>query len=262
MSVVFTAVSTEHSGGAHEFTGDATWKMTDRPRRRKRLSPEALAAELADLQKAQAELTRTIDRLAGQIDSLQTADPPQGLLLTSGVRVTGQADPRRRGCIPPAATPRLCRPSGIAIRLGSPTSSTDRGQASFVVPSPTDRDEATLPRLRRPVDSDTKRSPLDRLLGEDFGKPRVHRVNRARVAANQTQLRGQRCPSEGAGRPLLVPSRSSTFPPFSENPNRRFQPKRRLRPVREVSAPSPAHPTPNPAPRVLLQHHVGPAQGR
>ena len=134
----------------------------DRPSEVEReLSPDALAKELVDLRKAQAELTRTIDRLAGQIDALQSADlaqaafsPPAPSELQAAPTTAATA-----GSPPPP-------PPGFALRAGS-------SSVSGPPPPPIEAKPSTSP-PPPPVATDTKLSPLDRLLGEDFGKPRVH----------------------------------------------------------------------------------------
>ena len=134
--------------------GDRSPKAGEEP------SPDALAKELANLQMAQAELTRTIDRLAGQIDSLQTGDPqaaPSPVAPSESPTKSAAADP------PPPPPP------GFAVRAGSSTASAP--------PPPQIRDirpSSPPPPPPPPAGTQTELSPLDRLLGEDFGKPRVH----------------------------------------------------------------------------------------
>ncbi len=143
----------------------------------KTLSPDALAKEMADLQKAQAELTRTIDRLAGQIDTLQTAELARADSPSAPSESQTKPAPTTAGVLPPSPPP------GFALRAGLSSTSAPPPPPPPVVgtkPSPTPppppkgAKPSASPPPPPPAKAATSISPLDRLLGENFGKPRVH----------------------------------------------------------------------------------------
>ena len=153
------------------------------------LSPDALAEQLAALQASQGELARTINLLANQIDCLRknrSEEPTPSTLAPS----EPQANPEPNLNPPPPPPP---SPGGRRRRVrrsppppgpgDQPLSASPPpppppplgiGQEPASPPPPPPGTPATSSVVSPPPPSPGPTlSPLDRLLGEDFGKPRV-----------------------------------------------------------------------------------------
>src|ERR1035437_10261700 len=153
------------------------------------LSPKALATKLAAVKNSQSELARTIDVLSDQIDSLQkdssdhppataTSAPPRIQAQSRFAEFTGSAPPPpppgfaiRPALSPPAdAPPPPPPPSRVELEspppLPPPPPPPPPSKGGVGPVSPTSGDTSLS---NRPSSS---LSPLDRLLGEEFGRPR------------------------------------------------------------------------------------------
>ena len=150
------------------------------------LSPKALATKLAAVKNSQSELARTIDVLSDQIDSLQkdssdhppattTSAPPPIQAQSRFAEFAGSAPPPpppgfgiHTALSPPADAPPPPPPPGFALRTGTPPPPppTPPSKGGVGPVSPTSGDTSLS---NRPSSS---LSPLDRLLGEEFGRPR------------------------------------------------------------------------------------------
>ncbi len=152
------------------------------------LSPNALATKLAAVKNSQSELARSIDLLSGQIDSLQKNSPdhppaaetsapppppPQGFALRSAPSTSPGAPPPgfaiRTGTLPPpppgfGAQPATPPPAKADLEPAPPPSPPSRGGVGTVSPASGDASVSHTP--------SSSLSPLDRLLGEEFGRPR------------------------------------------------------------------------------------------
>ena len=153
------------------------------------LSPDALAEQLAALQASQGELARTIDLLANQIDSLRknrSEEPTPSTPAPSEV----QANPEPNLNAPPPPSPGFAVPtpisSGSTPPPPPPPGPGDQPLSTSPPPPPPgiEQEPASPPPppgtpptssvvSPPPPSPGPTLSPLDRLLGEDFGKPRV-----------------------------------------------------------------------------------------
>jgi hypothetical protein len=220
------------------------------------LSPDALAEQLAVLQTSQSELAHTIDLLASQIDALRengSEEPIPSTLAPSEPQ--GDSEPNLNPPPPPppgfavdtpissSATPpppppppgpgnqpRFAPPPPPPLGMGhepaSPPPPPGTPASSTVVSPPPPSAGPTL-------------SPLDRLLGEDFGKPRVASSIEAQPAPTTPNLPASDISSQ---EPDTSPGPEPTFrvAPIGDDK----EPER----PEEVESPSPVTPTNSPSP--------------
>jgi hypothetical protein len=166
------------------------------------LSPKALATKLAAVKNSQSELARTIDVLSDQIDSLQkdssdhppattTSAPPPIQAQSRFAEFAGSAPPPpppgfgiHTALSPPADAPPPPPPPGFALRTGTPPPPPPPPGPAIRTgtpppPPPTPPSKGGVGPVS-PTSGDTSLSnrpssslsPLDRLLGEEFGRPR------------------------------------------------------------------------------------------
>ena len=167
------------------------------------LSPKALATKLAAVKNSQSELARTIDVLSDQIDSLQkdssdhppataTSAPPRIQAQSRFAEFAGSAPPPpspgfaiRTALSPPADAPPPPPPPEFALRTGTPPPPPP-SRVELESPPPLPPPPPPAPPSKggvgpvSPTSGDTSLSnrpssslsPLDRLLGEEFGRPR------------------------------------------------------------------------------------------
>lgn len=179
------------------------------------LSPDALAVQLAALQASQSELAHTIDLLASQIDALRENGSEEPTRSTSAPSEP-QGNPQPN-LAPPPPPPGFAVPSPISSGASAPPPPPPGpdnpprsapppppppGIGQKPAPPPPPPGSPATPSVSPPPPSPGPTlSPLDMLLGEDFGKPRVASPIEAQPAPNTPDL-----PANDASSPESHPS--------------------------------------------------------